>query len=148
MTEASTGDLVREFISALNKEARWAIVDHVGINSDRTILISRAARDHGWTARELAAVCNEGSHLANLDEAIDKRLLHCADGTIPRPAPAPLAKFVQPLPWCGECQEAGRWRLDPDTQLPIGHCDCWTDPSGVLPQVSATLPVVQNRTNQ
>lgn len=136
MTELiSTGDLIRGFIEALNPGARAAIVDHIGIDSNRTVLISTAAREHGWTAPELAAECSRHHKAANLAALITWRLQRCADGTQSRPKPTVPPKFIQPKPWCRDdlCQEQGRWRLHPETLAPIGHCECWTSP-GVVGQ--------------
>lgn len=138
MTELlTTGQLVAEFLAALNAPARAAIVTRrngvEAVDSARTILICNAAREHGWTAQELASECSRAQHGAdNLTALITYRLRACAEGVTERPKPTGPARFIQPKPWCGEelCQEAGRWRLDPKTRTPVGHCDCWTDPNG------------------
>lgn len=129
-TMTDTGELVRAFITALSPAARAAVVNHMGIDGNRVILISTAARDHGWTAHELAAECNRNLNVSNKAAVITHRLKECAAGK-PRPAPTGPAKFVQPKPWCRDelCQEQGRWRLHPDTLTPIGHCQCWTEPT-------------------
>lgn len=137
MTAATltTGDLIREFLHDLTPAARTAIIEHrngiEAIDATRTILISTAALDHGWTPAELAAECSR--NLAGVYRPaglITDRLRRCADGRTGRPVARGPAKFHQPLDWCGLCDGPyTRRREDPETGRLLGRCDCWTEPS-------------------
>lgn len=132
MTETtSTADLVQSFIAALSPIARRAIVDHIGIDHDLVILVSKANREHEWSGPELAAHCNhELAGKANARALIIDRIEHAAYGVAHRPKPPLPNRFTQPIPWCGQCSDPhARWVEDPDNGRPLGRCPkCWTPP--------------------
>jgi hypothetical protein len=127
-TQDITLPLGAQFQRALTPEARavWRISGVVHLP------MIQASIDNGWTVTQLGHYCSldvEGK--ANAGGLITARLKLAATGEATPPVKTKsLAKFVQPLDWCGDelCEERGRWRLDPDTRMRIGHCSCWTNP--------------------
>lgn len=117
-----TDDPEAEFLASVPPHLRsWREAD------DLPGWISLAAQN-GWPIKQFARECSAGLHRTfNAHTVIRSRLHRLAQQRPPHPR---LDAFVQPLPWCGECDSpTTRRREDPETGLIIGHCDCWTDPS-------------------
>lgn len=113
--------------------ARFAGLLPRGTTLRRTVAAADAlalARSNGWTIEELAAECGKNlAGAADRGAVVLTRLRQATRRPPPEHPDATDGHWVQPLPWCGYCDNPRtRWV---ETAGGLVRCPrCWTDPPG------------------
>lgn len=120
MTAAIEHDPIGEFTAALNAASRRAFrmspMEHPPL--------IYAAIANGWTPRALGRRCSLGDNSHNY---VAGTLRNCATDKPPPEHGPTTGRYIQPLPWCGHCDDPQtRWALDDDGHI-LSRCPtCWT----------------------
>lgn len=122
-----TGDMVIDFRRALSNAAAQSFT----MSADEIIRTLSPMLARGWTVEQVAKWCCQGTGgVDNPGALVRYRLDQAKTMDPPKATDKGIVKFVQPLPYCGRCDDPlTRWLLD-DTGEILGRCPhCWTVPS-------------------